>query len=69
MPQPTSTVGTRRKELKLTQTKLAKRLGVTRQYYNAIECSKRTPSVRLAKKLGDILGVDWTIFFDNQVNS
>jgi transcriptional regulator with XRE-family HTH domain len=46
----------RRKELNLTQSDLAKALGVTSQHISAIEQNKRAPSldslVKIAKELG-----------------
>lgn len=54
----------KRKELKLTQEDIAKKLNISRQYYNAIENFKKSPSVDLAKELADILGLEWTIFFN-----
>lgn len=54
----------KRKELKLTQEDIAKKLKISRQYYNAIENFKKSPSVDLAKELADILGFEWTIFFN-----
>lgn len=59
----------RRKELKFTQQKIAKRLGVSRQYYAYIENNKKVPSVKLAKDIGLILNIDWTIFFVDKVNN
>ena len=54
----------KRKEKKWTQEKMAKRLGLSRQYYNALENSTKQPSVELAKKISDILELDdWTVFF------
>jgi putative transcriptional regulator len=58
----------RRKKLHLSQEKIAKKVGVTRQYYNAIENQKSTPSVKLAKDLAGILDLEWTIFFADKVN-
>ncbi|WP_445321747.1 helix-turn-helix transcriptional regulator [Oceanobacillus sp. FSL W7-1309] len=55
----------KRKEKKLTQQEIADKIGVSRQYYNDIENEKRSPSVGLAQKIGDVLGIDWTIFFTN----
>ncbi|PTK16759.1 helix-turn-helix transcriptional regulator [Mammaliicoccus sciuri] len=52
-----------RKELNLTQDDMAKKLGVTIQYYNMLENEKRQPSVAIAKEIGTILGIEWTIFF------
>lgn len=53
----------KRKEKELTQQEMAKKIGISRQYYNDIENGKRQPSVGTAKKIGKLLGVDWTIFF------
>jgi len=53
----------KRKEKKLTQREVAKYLEVSRQYYNDLENGKRRPSVELSKKIGEVLDIDWTIFF------
>lgn len=53
----------KRKEIELTQQEMAKKIGVSRQYYNDIENGKRQPSVGTAKKIGELLEIDWTIFF------
>ncbi|MFH5182906.1 helix-turn-helix transcriptional regulator [Paenibacillus sp. TAB 01] len=58
-------VEARRKELKLSQEKFANKIGVSRQYYNAVENFRCKPSVKLAKEIAGILQVNWTIFFDN----
>lgn len=58
----------RRKALGLSQDEVAKKANISRQYYNAIVNRKRKPSVDLAKGLSSILGVSWTIFFDDSVN-
>ena len=47
----------------LTQTSLAKAGGVVRQTISNIECGINAPSVGLAKKLAEILGLNWTDFF------
>jgi len=65
----TNVVENRRKELHLSQEDLANQLGISRQYYNAIENLKRFPSIKLAKELANVLQIDWTIFFDNGVNT
>ncbi|SDN50785.1 transcriptional regulator [Fictibacillus solisalsi] len=38
--------------------------GITRQYYGMIEKGERRPSVNIAKKLGELLGINWTVFFE-----
>lgn len=37
--------------------------GITRQYYGMIEKGERRPSVNVAKKLGELLEINWTYFF------
>lgn len=63
-----SIVESKRKELKLTQEEIAADLNISRQYYNAIENFKREPSVELAKRIANKLGLEWTIFFTSVVN-
>lgn len=41
---------------------------ITRQYYGMIENGERRPSVDVAKMIGKILKVDWTIFFEIKSN-
>lgn len=47
----------------LTQEQVADLCDIKRPYYTMIENGKRRPSVNVAKKLGAVLGFDWTIFF------
>lgn len=60
-----------RKKIKMTQTELAKRAGVSRQSIYAIETQKSEPSLELAFKLSSILGIAITDLFiwDDQNNS
>lgn len=57
------TLSGKRNEKGFTQQEIADKIGVSRQYYNDLENKKRQPSVNTAKKIGEILDVDWTIFF------
>ena len=52
-----------RKKVKMTQTELAKRTGVSRQSIYAIETQKSEPSLELAFKLSHSLGVEITDLF------
>lgn len=61
-------LATARKTKKLTHQKIADLAGIKRQYYGMIESSDRTPSVTTAKKLSEILEVDWTLFFEQKSN-
>lgn len=49
----------------LTQEQLADKVGVVRQTISEIECGRKKPSVELAKKIGKVLKIKWTNFFDD----
>ena len=53
----------RRSLLGYSQQAVADLIGVDRSYYSKIE-SGLTPSVKVAKAIGKHLGVDWTLFFE-----
>ena len=53
-----------REEKGLTQNSLAKAVGVVRQTISNIECGLNAPSVGLAKKIGEVLEINWIEFFD-----
>ena len=57
-----------RNRAKLTQVQISEKLGCTPQYYNMIENGKKKPSVLLAQKIGELLNIKWTIFFNNELN-
>ena len=48
----------------LTQEQLANECGVQRTTITMIELGENKPSVELAKKLGEIFGIDWKGFFE-----
>ena len=48
----------------LTQDELAKKVGVSRSQLAMIETGNSEPSVKLAKKLGEVLETEWTKFFN-----
>lgn len=54
-----------RKEKEMSQLALAKEVGTTQPTICQIESGKRRPSVPLAKRLGAVLGFDWTLLFKN----
>lgn len=49
----------------LTQEKIAKQVGVTRQFIGMIENGTANPHPETAKALADVLNFDWTLFFSN----
>lgn len=53
----------RRKKLGLSQQEVADAVGIDRSYYTKIE-NGLTPSVKVAKAISKILGINWTNFFD-----
>lgn len=53
----------RRKLLGYSQQDVADKVGIDRSYYSKIETGL-APSVKVAKSIGNHLGIDWTIFFD-----
>lgn len=53
-----------REQNRMQAIDLARACGVTRQHISNIEHGKVKPSVELAKKFGQIFGVDWKMFFD-----
>lgn len=57
-----------RKKKKLTHQQVADIAGIKRQYYGMIENGERNPSVNMAKKLGEILDVNWTLFFEGKID-
>ncbi|WP_217925379.1 helix-turn-helix transcriptional regulator [Enterococcus gallinarum] len=50
-----------------TQESFARRVGIAKTTYSSYEQGYRTPSVNTAKKMASVLGVPWTIFFDDDV--
>lgn len=55
-----------RKKAGLTQVQLSKAAGIDQRYYTNIETGKRTPSVKTAKALANVLGIAWTSFFSEE---
>lgn len=47
----------------INQTDLADSVNVTRSTISAIEAGINKPSVELAKRIGEVLSVDWSLFF------
>jgi len=43
----------------MTQTEMAKKLGISRTYLNGILNGKRKPSIKLAKKIAKLMGISY----------
>jgi len=59
----TKTLIERRELLGYSQQDVARKVGIDRSYYSKIE-SGLAPSVKVAQSIGEVLGIDWTIFFN-----
>lgn len=57
-----------RETLNMSHENVAEQSGISRQYYGMIENGQRNPSVKAAKKIGEVLKVNWTLFFDYEGN-
>ena len=55
-----------RKNKNLTQVDVAKELGVSQHMYSMIENDIRKLSVKYAKKLGALYGIDWWLFYADE---
>lgn len=53
-----------RKEKGLSQKEVAMAVDIAQSSYAGIELGKRNPRVETAKKIAELLGFDWTCFFD-----
>lgn len=49
----------------LTQKEIADVSKVSQQHYSLIETGERRPSPELAKKIADVLGFEWTKFYES----
>ncbi len=49
----------------ISQKCVSEQIGVSQPSYSNIENGKRTPSVRVAKKIAAALGFDWTQFYED----
>jgi DNA-binding XRE family transcriptional regulator len=56
----------KRTEKGLTLKALGKLIGLSGQSVFYIEHGVHKPKIKTAKKLGEILGVDWTKFYDDE---
>lgn len=54
----------KRKEKQLSQARVATLCGISRQYYSFIESGARDCPVKTAKKIANVLGFRWEIFFE-----
>lgn len=51
-----------------TQQEIATASNINRSYYTQLESGDRDPSVTTAKKIAEVLDLNWTLFFEQQDN-
>lgn len=54
-----------REQKGLLQKEIAVKLDISESYYCLLEGGKRRPTVQTAKKIAEVLGFDWTQFYDD----
>lgn len=53
------------RELKgMTQLDVASQSGISRSYYSGVELGTRNVKPATAKRIAQVLGFDWTLFFE-----
>lgn len=55
-----------RENLGLTQSEVAKKVDISRSYYTNIELGIKTPAVPVAKKIAEVLNLEWVIFYEDK---
>ncbi|KQL43914.1 XRE family transcriptional regulator [Brevibacillus choshinensis] len=56
----------RRERKCLTQEQASELCGISRSYYTHIENDVKTPTVKVAKVIAEVLDFDWTSFFKEE---
>lgn len=55
-----------RLEKRLRVEEVEDQVDITGSYYTIIEAGSRNPSVKVAKRLGVLFGVEWSSFFEGE---
>lgn len=56
----------KRLERNLDQQDVAELIGTTQQFYNYVENGKRRPCPEIAIKIGKVLDLEWTKFYEKK---
>lgn len=54
----------KRKELGLSQKDTAAKVGISQPAYCDIEHGKNNPTIKTAKSIAEVLGIEWTALFE-----
>ena len=57
-----------RKMKKLTQIDISEKTQIKQATYCNIENGRRDPSVSLAKRIGEVLHLNWTLFYEENAS-
>lgn len=60
----TSVLKEKRLAMNMSQKRFAETCGMSQQHYAFIEAGTRRPSPEKAKKIAEVLGFDWTLFYE-----
>ena len=52
-----------RQDRGLSQSEVARQVGIAQQMFSNIESGKRRPSPEVAQRIAQVLGFDWTLFY------
>jgi len=55
----------RREINRWTQQQAADNMGISRSYYAMVEIGYRIPSVKVARRIQKVFGIDWYVWFEN----
>lgn len=55
-----------RKDMNLTEKDVAEAVGIKQAPYHRIETGQNKPKVENAKKIGNLLGFDWKLFYPDE---
>lgn len=48
----------------LSQKELSQKTNISQSHYSGIENGKENPSITVAKRISEVLGFNWILFFD-----
>jgi len=54
----------KRQKANLSQKQISKMANISQSHYSGIEAGKENPSIPVAKRISEILGFNWVLFFD-----
>lgn len=59
----------KREGKKLSQSEVARSVGISQNHYSSIETGVRRPSPEVAQKIANELEFDWILFFEKDITA